>query len=169
MKMISQGKYEIFTQREDAIDKFMQMQGVCRENISGENLIRFYCTKKGKITITNPPTRGMENENSTNLFATVTEQDGRTYVTYYTAFSRLGNAMKMISLAIGMLMVVLTIVFTIAVEFKIQYLLCLVLALMAFGVKFFIGAKEEKNAPKDSEILIKELEKRVEAVNLWDK
>ena len=49
MKKINQGKYEVFTTKEDAIDKFMQMQGVCREKISGDNLIEFYCQKNGKI------------------------------------------------------------------------------------------------------------------------
>lgn len=29
--------------------------------------------------------------------------------------------------------------------------------------------KEKKNAPRDSKIMVAELEKRVEAVNLWDK
>ena len=56
MKKISQGQFEIRTTKVDAIDKFIQMQGVCREKINGENPIEFYCSKKGKIIITNPPT-----------------------------------------------------------------------------------------------------------------
>ena len=54
MKKISQGKYELFTTKADAIDKFMQMQGVCREELSSDKQIEFYCSKKGKVTITNP-------------------------------------------------------------------------------------------------------------------
>ena len=34
MKKIEQGEFEIFTTKADAIDKFMQMQGVCREELS---------------------------------------------------------------------------------------------------------------------------------------
>ena len=45
----------------------------------------------------------------------------------------------------------------------------LFLGLLLFGFKLFSATKEEKNSPMDSEILINELEKRVEAVNLWDK
>ena len=75
MKKISQGKFEIFTTKADAIDKFIQMQGVCTEKISDENPIQFYCTKKGKIIITNPPRRRVENHYSTNLFAEVVQQE----------------------------------------------------------------------------------------------
>ena len=60
MKKIEQGMFEIFTSKADAINKFMQMQGVCREELSSENLIEFYCSKKGKISITNPPPRKVD-------------------------------------------------------------------------------------------------------------
>ena len=78
MKKISQGKFEICTTKADAIDKFMQMQGVCREELSSENLIEFCCSKKGKISITNPPKKHIEHTNSTNLFAEIIEEDGKT-------------------------------------------------------------------------------------------
>ena len=96
MKKITQGEYEIFTTKEDAIDKFMQMKGICREKISDENLINFYCSKKGKIIITDPPRRGrgIHLDNSTNLFADIIEQNGKTYVSYYTSFSKSNNIFK---------------------------------------------------------------------------
>lgn len=169
MKKISQGKYELLTTKADAIDKFMQMQGICREEISGENSIEFYCHKNGKIIITNPPTRRVERDNSTNLYAEIIEQDSKAYVTYYTAFSQSNNVLKMIFLAIYLLIAIFAIAVTIIGKVKTYYLPILVLGLVFFGIKLFASTKEEKNSPKDSEILIKELEKRVEAVNLWDK
>ena len=169
MKKISQGKYEVFTAKEDAIDKFMQMQGICREEISGDHPIEFYCSKKGKITITNPPTKHIENDNSTNLFAEIINQDGKTYVTYYTVFSKSSNVFKLIFLMIYLLMSVFAIVFTIISEYKTYYLPVLVLILVYFAVKLFASTKEKKNSPKDSTVLIKELEKRIIAVNEWDK
>ena len=169
MKKINQGKYEVFTTKEDAIDKFMQMQGICREKISGDNLIEFYCQKNGKIIITNPPTKHIENDNSTNLFAEISEQDGKTYISYYTAFSKSSNVSKMIFISIYLLMAVFAIVFTIISKAEIYYLPILICSLIFFGIKLFASTKEEKASPADSEILIKELEKRVEAVNKWDK
>ena len=169
MKKIIQGEFEVFTTKADAIDKLMQMQGICREQISGENAIQFYCLKNGKITITNPPTRRVENDNSTILFGRVIEKDGKTYVTYYTAFSKSNNVTKLIFLLMDFLMAAISIVFVVLSKTQMYYLLILILALPLFSFKFFAGTKEEKNSKIDSEILIKELEKRVEAVNYWDK
>ncbi len=169
MKKISQGKFEIHTTKADAIDKFMQMQGVCREKINGENPIEFYCSKKGKIIITNPPTRRVESDNSTNLFAEVVQQEGKTYVTYYTMFNKSNNIFNLVFIVVYLLIGVLAIIFDIADKNKIYYLPILLLGTLLFGYKFFVNTKEEKNSPIDSEILIKELKKRVEAVNLWDK
>ena len=169
MKKISQGQFEIRTTKVDAIDKFIQMQGVCREKINSENPIEFYCSKKGKIIITNPPTKRVESHNSTNLFADVVEQDGKTYVTYYTAFNKTNNILNLIFIIVYLLIGIFAVIFAITDGNKIYYLPVLLLGVLLFGYKFFTNAKEEKNSPKDSEIMIKELQKRVEAVNLWDK
>lgn len=168
MKKISQGKCEVFTTKADAIDKFMQMQGVCREELSNEELIEFYCSKKGKITITNPPTRHVENYNSTILFAEILEEGGKTYITYHTAFSKSNNVSKLISFIISITTAILAIILAVYTD-ELAYLMLCLLALAFYAFRLFTGLKEEKNSPKDSEILIQELNKRVEAVNLWDK
>lgn len=165
MKKISQGQFEIRTTKADAIDKFMQMQGICREELSSENLIEFYCSKKGKIAITNPPKRRIEHTNSTNLFAEIIEEDGKTYVTYFTVYSHFNNVLKFISL----IMLIIAIVLAVANVDKTVSPIVLVFCLLFFVFQLFNIAKEQKNSPKDSEIMIKELQKRVEAVNLWDK
>lgn len=169
MKKIHEGKFEVFTTKADAIDKFRQMRGGCRAELSGENRIAFFCQKDGDITITNPPTRHVENENATNLFAKVTEEAGKTYVTYYTTFNKTSNVAKWIVLAIDILTVIFAILFTVAHTEHTMYAVVLILCLAVFTCKLFYNSKEEKNAPNDSEVLVKELEKRVNAVNLWDK
>lgn len=166
---IDQGRFEVFTTREDAIDKFMQMQGICREEISGENLIEFYCHKNGKIIITNPPTQRIESDNSTNLFAEILEQDDKVYVIYYTSFSKSNNILKYIFFVLYLLMGVFAIVITIHTNDKIYYLPIFFLGLLLFSFQLFSATKEKKNAPRDSRIMVEELEKRVEAVNKWDK
>ncbi len=169
MKKISQGKFEICTTRADAIDKFMQMQGVCREEINGYQRIEFYCTKKGKITITNPPSRHIENTYSTALYGEVIEQDGKTYIAYYTVYSHYNNVLKIISLVMLIAMCVFAIVFAVADYGKkvpyIIFALCCVLSVF----QLINALKEKKNAPRDSKIMVEELEQRVNAVNLWDK
>ena len=169
MSKISQGKYKLFTTKADAIDKFMQLQGVCREELSNDYLIQFYCSKKGKISITNPPKRDFENESSTSLFAEIIEQDGKTYISYYTAFSKSHNILKKIFIVIYLLMAIFAIAVAIIGKVKTYYLPILIFGVASFSIKLFAGTKEKKNSLKDSETLINELEKRVEAVNRWDK
>ncbi len=169
MKKINQGRYEILTTKSDAINKFMQMQGMCREKVSDENRIEFYCSKKGKITITNPPTRSVRGHISTELFADIVEQNGKTYVSYYTSFSKVNNALKSIFFILDMVINIILLIFAFLSDDKIWFLLVLALSLGGFIFYLFNNLKEEKNSPEDSKILINELKKRVEAVNLWDK
>ncbi len=169
MKKISQGKYELLTTKADAIDKFMKLQGVCREELSRDNPIEFYCSKKGKVTITNPPRKYIENTNSTNLFAEIIEQEGKTYITYYTVYSRFNNFLKVTYLMMLIVMAILAIVLAVTDVDKTVSPIILVLCLVFFVFQLFNTAKDKRNSPEDSEIMIKELQKRVEAVNLWDK
>ncbi len=169
MKKITQGKLEIFTSKADAIDKFMQMQGVCREELSNENLIEFHCSKKGKIAITNPPKKHIEHTNSTSLYAEIIEQDGKTYITYYTVYSHFNNVLKIISLIMLIVMAILAIVLAVSNVDKTVSPIVLIFCLLFFVYQLFNNAKEQKYSPNDSKIMINELEKRVDAVNLWDK
>ena len=89
-------KIEVFTSKDDAINKFMQMQGICQNKLTNGSSIEFFCTKKGKIAISNPPTYKAARENSTKLFGNIIEEDNKTYVTLYTAYSSANNIIKII-------------------------------------------------------------------------
>ena len=165
MKQISKGEFEVFSSKLDTINKLMQLQGVCQETIGGERRIEFYCSKRGKIAISNPPTRHERNWVSTYLFGKVIERDNKTYVTYYTTFSRYNHFLKLFCTVIDIIVGVLAIVFLKNIFSFFVMLLCLVF----FVYQLFISVKEKSNSPKDSEILINELAKRIDAVNNWDK
>jgi len=169
MKKISKGKFEISATKTNAIDKFMQMQGLCREEINGDQRIEFYCTKKGKITVTNPPSRHIEHTYSTALYGEVIEQDGKTYVAYYTVYSHYNNVLKIISLVMLTVMSVFAIVSTVADFGKKAPYIIFVLCCALFIFQLINTLKEKKNSPRDSEIMVRELKNRVDAVNLWDK
>ena len=169
MNKINQGRYEVFTTKADAIEKFMQMQGSCREELSDRSPIEFYCQKNGEILISNLPSSRSEYRSSTDLFGEVVEQDGKTYVTYYTSFSKANNVLKTISLIFTIIIAIVAIVLAFVSGNKMYSVVILALCLVLFVSRLVAGFKEEKNSPKDSEILINELEKRVKAVNLWDK
>lgn len=168
MKKVSQGEFEIFTTKADSIVKFKQLQGVCREELSDGKRITFRCSKKGQITITNPPTRHVQNENATELFAEIIERDGKTYVTYYTAYSYFTKVMKIISIVILIAMSILAIILGVAGIDKTVSPIVLIICLIFCVYQLFCVGNEQTNSHNDSEIMIKELEKRVEAVNRWD-
>lgn len=171
MQKIHEGKYAVFTTREDAIEKFMQLEGVCREEISGENQIAFYCSESGNIYITDPParTRSMSNSNSTNLYGKVITQDGKTYVTYYTGFQKSNQVFKIISLIFMILLAIGAIVLSVIQKNITVSVVVLGVCLISVVSHFLHSTREGQNSPRDSEILVKELERRVEAVNKWDK
>jgi hypothetical protein len=66
-------------------------------------------------------------------------------------------------------MAILSVVAAILGDVSIYQLPIMILLFAFFGIKLFSTAKEKQNSPMDSHILIKELENRVEAVNLWDR
>ncbi|MBE6793037.1 MAG: hypothetical protein E7534_06055 [Ruminococcaceae bacterium] len=169
MQKIQEGKYEVFTTREDAIEKFMQLEGVCREEISGENQIAFYCYESGNVYITDPPARSADNTNSTNLYGKVITQDGKTYVTYYTGFRKSNQVFKIISLIFMILLAIGAIVLSVIQKNITVSVVALALCLIVVVNNLRDSAREGQNSPRDSEILVKELERRVEAVNKWDK
>ena len=169
MKKISQGKLELRATKAQAIDRFMQMRGDCREKINGDSSIRFYCSKKGRIAITNPPATHIENTNSTNLYADITEQDGKTYLAYYTAYSRGNNILKIVFIIMSIVLMIPAIVLAVADADTTVSPLLLILCLPVLAFMLWESVREKKNSADDSATLIKELQNRAEAVDLWDK
>lgn len=166
MKKIRQGEYELYTTKEIAIDRFMQLQGYCGEN-SNENSICLFCSKKGKLTITNPLIRHKHllNEISTKLFGRIIEKDGKTFLTFYTKYSKFINTTKLIACAISIMFGILAII----LERNLLSFLLLAFCLGLFIYETFNITQEKYQSVEDSEIMIKALEKIIRAVNEWDK
>lgn len=164
MKKIEQGKIEAFTSKGDAINKLIQMQGFCQSQLSNCNSIEFFCTKKGKIAISNPPTYKVQKENSTKPFGNIIEENNKTDITFYTTYSNVNNITKIIYLTIMMV----SAMFNFFVDKTIPRIV-LILCFLLFSYMLFITTKEKSNSLTDSNILINELKKRVDAFNNWDK
>ena len=75
----------------------------------------------------------------------------------------------MISLIMLITMAILAIVLAVTEADKTVSPIVLVFCLLFFVFQLFNNANEQKNSPNDSEVMIKELQKRVETVNQWDK
>lgn len=140
------------------------MQGICISKLTNGNAIEFFCNKRGKLAISNPPTRLVLRENSTNLFGKIVEDDNETYITYYTTYRNANYIIKILYSAIMMASAILSFLINRTIP-RIVLVLCFLL----FGYLFFITIKEKDNSVADSNILISELKKRVDAIKNWDK
>ena len=163
MKKIAQGEFEIHTTKKDAINKFMQLTGVCREEVSDDKPIEFYCTKTGKIAISNPPTTLVTREISTKLFGKIIERDEKTFVTFQIMYSSANNFIKIIYSTLMLISTLLAFFID-----KTAMRVALIFSSLLFGSLLISATEEKNNSPFDSELLIKELEKRVNAINNWN-
>lgn len=170
MKTIREGTYELLTTKQEAIDRFMQMQGICRERMSGDYVMKFFCHKDGKISIMDPPSKGA-NDRSTRLSAQVVEQEGKTYVTFCVKYN---EANRVYNLVFGVVNIVILLAALALVVFKVMPaggIAAIPLALVClffFVYQMVEDAKEKGHSPQDAEALIRELKNRVDAVNRWE-
>lgn len=163
MKKIAQGEFEIHTTKKDAINKFMQLTGVCREEVSDDKPIEFYCTKTGKIAISNPPTTLVTREISAKLFGKIIERDEKTFVTFQIMYSSANNVIKIIYSTLMLISTLLAFFID-----KTAMRVALIFSFLLFGGLLFSATKEKNNLTFDSEMLIKEPEKWVNAINSWN-
>ena len=141
----------------------MQLTGVCREEISDDKPIEFYCTKTGKIAISNPPTTLVTREISTKLFGKIIERDEKTFVTFQIMYSSANNFIKFIYSTLMLISTLLAFFID-----KTAMRVALIFSFLLFGSLLISATEEKNNSPFDSELLIKELEKRVNAINNWN-
>lgn len=141
----------------------MQLTGVCREEISDDKPIEFYCTKTGKIAISNPPTTLVTREISTKLFGKIIERDEKTFVTFQIMYSNANNFIKIIYSTLMLIPTLLAFFID-----KTAMRVALIFSFLLFGSLLISATEEKNNSPFDSELLIKELEKRVNAINNWN-
>lgn len=141
----------------------MQLTGVCREEISDDKPIEFYCTKTGKIVISNPPTTLVTREISAKLFGKIIERDEKTFVTFQIMYSSANNFIKIIYSTLMLISTLLAFFID-----KTAMRVALIFSFLFFGSLLISATEEKNNSPFDSELLIKELEKRVNAINNWN-
>ena len=169
MKKIVQGRYALTCTKEEAVDRFREMEGYCREHISDDNPIRFSCSKKGRIVICDPPRgRSSFNDACTKLYGEIVAQEGEAYVTYYTTFDKVDSVIKMIFNLFYVIMSLVAIGSAIIkAESTLVLIACIVCLVMSVH-HLYVSANEKGYSYRDSEILINVLEERVKAVNRWD-
>lgn len=168
MKKIVQGKFDVCTSKVDAIDKLMQLQGVCQEKNSNNCRIEFHCNKHGKIIIESQVSRHSPKKAKifTKLYGNVTKQNNKTYVNYYISFDKNGVFRRLSAFLIAAIVLLFFLVF---VPNKTKVLIALILCIIGLIFQLFSIEKEKSNLNLNSDTLIKVLENKVNIVNNWEK
>lgn len=171
MKKIKQGKIEVFTSKHDAINKLMQLQGLCKDvKDSNGGLINFYCNKNGKIKIECYEERLKLNfKNSrilSKLYGSITEYNHQTFIVYFTSL-KITSIFARISFFL-MAIVILALFLLLPVD-KIKVLIVIVCLIIALIFQVITILKEKNNPHMNSEILIKVLEDKVNIINNWER
>lgn len=171
MKKIAQGRYELTCTKEEAIERFQEMDGICREHISDDRAIAFCCTKKGKIAVSVPPRRrkgGIFYDSATTLRGQIVEEEDKTYLTYYTTFSKFESVTKMVYAMLYMIIGIFAIVSAVANSASALAVIICIAFVALFIHRMYIIVNEKSHAWQDSEVMINVLKERVNAVNRWD-
>lgn len=169
MKKIDQGKLKLHTSKNDAINKFLQLQGVCKDVKNSNNCrVEFFCNKKGKISIVSLRDRySIKNSQIlTELYAQVIENSGETYISYYTSLKK----EKIIIIWSAFIVAIIVLLLSLLIlDRKILTLGIIFLCIYALIYQLSSIKREKDNPSENSEIYIRVLEQKVDTVNNWEK
>lgn len=170
MKKIAQGRYELSCKKEEAIERFQEMEGICREHISDDRAIAFCCTKKGEIAVSDPPRArgGIFYDSATTLRGQIVEEEDKTYLTYYTTFSKFESVTKVVYAMLYMTIGIFAIISAVANSASALAVIICIAFVALFIHRMYIIVNEKSHAWQDSEVMINVLKERVNAVNRWD-
>ena len=171
MKKINQGKFEVYASKTDTINRFMQLQGLCKDvKDSNDGLIDFYCNKNGKIKIECYEERLKFNLKNSRilckLYGTITECNNQTYIDYFTTL-KISSIFVRISFFL-IAIVILSLSLLLPVD-KIKVLIVIICLIIALIFQVISILKEKNNPHINSETLIIALENKVNIINNWDK
>ena len=171
MKKIAQGTFEVFTSKDDAINKLREFRATCQEKNSKGGHVEFKCSKDGKIVVFNPQSRLETHFGKLKLIiqlnGEVVEQNNKTsFVNYYTFISNFAIFKRLLAFVIAIIICILYGLFT---DYQTEALVLTIICIVTFVLQIISIIKEKKKPSLDSNILIEVLKTKVNTINTWDK
>ncbi len=169
MKKIEQGTFEIFTSKDDAINKLMQLQGVCKDiRNSNDCRILFECDKCGKIVVESDDDRYNLKKALilTKLYGEIIEQANKSYINYYVS---LENKNVFLRLSMFVIAIIVLLILGLFIDDKLKVLVAIVICIIGLVFQCISIKNEKCNSSLNSEILIKVLEDKINTINNWEK
>ena len=174
-KILEETIVEVKTNKPDAINKLILQNGKCRNTITEQENLWFYCHKNGKFLVSdwNPYSSSRHNNNTLCYYVKgrVVIENGKTLVKIYSIYSRSEKAFRYITIGMCLLVVAsffISFLFLEEPKSKIDILSKLILAALIPAAAFRLK-KQAKNHQKDLEVMKDEAVRRAEAINFWDK
>ena len=161
--------YEIDLPKETVIERLIEQDGICRDDDSNGYPIRFLCFKNGEFLVTD-----MSNDYDSRQFflqgETVSE-NGKTKIKVESVKNKSRPATSVTRTVFNIIYVIICIALLIVTGTVLEpstILMLVLLVVMSFA-SVNMAFKERKAIPYDEEIMLREIERRINGAILWDK
>ena len=161
--------YEIDLPKETLIERLIEQDGICRDDDSNGYPIRFLCFKNGEFLVT-----GMSNDYDSRQFFLQGEtvgENGKTKIRVESVKNKsrpMSSVTRMVFNIIYTIICIALLIIT-GTVLEPQIILMLVLLLVMSFVSVNMSFKERKAIPYDQEIVLREVERRINGAIHWDK
>lgn len=159
--------YELALPKEDVIYRLREQDGYCRNKSTSDQTLEFVCSKKGNIEVCNP---NYHKDQHVFLQGEMTTENGKTLVKVFTV-KRKGLLFEAIVSAVGSFITTgaclwLMLRFLKDVDPVVWILFAFLLVTTPLSLSRFFKKKEA--IPVDTEIMLNEIENRINGVIRWD-
>lgn len=165
MKIIDQGKLKLNTSKSVAIDRFLELQGTYSVTKGARHpSLELSCSRYGDICIKYYMSKYNEKYSGlpSQLNAQIIEENGETYVSYYTSMNN-----SRVILVCGAL--ISTIILCLLFIISIQVLIAAVACIIALIIYVYSVLNDHSNPYANSDVYVNALKKYIDAVNNWEK
>ena len=153
------------------IEKLILQNGICREKVSNQENLEFYCSKKGEVYVGEPfSSRGRGTDRIYSVSGEVREENGETVVKIYSQRRKIEIFDRYFTICLYFVTAfayfLIKILWNIPIE-KTDFIAVGLLLFLSVWITV-LSKKEKHNKTNDIEIMINKVVKRVEAIARWD-
>lgn len=162
---------ELKIDKETAIERLQSLENSCYTRDGNDELIVFYCTDKGQLAVTGRVnSRAFSSMRVNDVRGQIENEGGKTVVKIYSVHDRSVTIFKWIYSIVYALGLVISIVnvFLTRRSLTVDEIISAIFGAGIAVVFFSINYSENKNTNSDFEIMVREIERRLEAAERWD-
>ena len=161
-KYTEEATIEVNASLQDTIDRLVQQEGVCRERFCNKGQLFFTCSEKGDISL--------NAGGSLYVIGKVLCENGKTVVKIYSVRSKAYLINHFVSIGLELLLLAAYLAVKLRYGEPVDIKEIILLLLIIISVPFFCFSLKKRNESKeaDTEKMVLEITRRVEAIERWD-